>query len=158
MTSRGGPANAGVLFKVNTDNTGYTVLHNFTGGASDGAAPIGSVVVSGNTIFGTTSAGGAANEGTAFRMNLDGTGFSVLHSFSSSTGDGASVPVGTPVLSGSALYFMTEFGGLGFGTIYKLGTDGSNPTVLHYFTGGVGGDGIDGGHPFGDLTFVGNTL
>ena len=102
-----------MLFKVNTDNTGYTMLHNFTGGTSDGAGPVGSVVVSGNFIYGATRIGGASNEGTLFRMNLDGTNFTLLHSFSSSTCDAAANPAGGPVLSGSSLYLMTTFGGFG---------------------------------------------
>jgi uncharacterized repeat protein (TIGR03803 family) len=160
MTVSGGPANAGVIFKMNADNTGYTVLHFFQGGAGDGAQPVGSVVVSDGVMYGATRSGGAANAGTLFRMNLDGTGFALVHSFDASSGDGAALPAGTPVLFGSALYIMTSAGGFGNGTIYKVGIDGSNPTVMHYFTGGTAGDGIDAGSPTSgaDLTLVGNRL
>ena len=37
-------------------------------------------------IFGITSNGGAHNQGTIFKMNLDGTGFTTVYSFAASTG------------------------------------------------------------------------
>src|SRR6266699_5486290 len=47
----GGP---NIVFKLNTDATGFTNLHNFTG--SDG--PSVGLVASGNALYGTTAYGG----------------------------------------------------------------------------------------------------
>jgi uncharacterized repeat protein (TIGR03803 family) len=57
------------VFAVNTDGTGFTNLHSFTGG-SDGANPLAALILSGNTLCGTTSAGGALGVGTVFSLSL----------------------------------------------------------------------------------------
>ena len=69
----GGP-NDGTVFKINTNGTGLKGLHNFSGG-SGGVEPSGSLVVSGNTLYGTTQSGGNSDNGTVFAVNTDGTGF-----------------------------------------------------------------------------------
>src|SRR5262245_22950527 len=59
MTSGGGGASdAGVVFSMNTDGTGFGVLHRFSGGANDGAQPLGSVTLSGTKVYGMTYKGG----------------------------------------------------------------------------------------------------
>jgi uncharacterized repeat protein (TIGR03803 family) len=63
----GGSANLGTVFAVKTDGS-ETVLHSFSGG-NDGASPVSDLIAgSGGKLFGTTSAGGAANAGTVFRI------------------------------------------------------------------------------------------
>ncbi len=57
-----------------------TVLKHFTG--SDGAWPDAGLVLSGSTLYGTTSLGGSSNKGTVFQMNTDGTGYTVLKNYS----------------------------------------------------------------------------
>jgi len=66
--SGGSPGNYGVVFKVNTDGSGYAVLKNFTGG--DGAYPEASLVLAGSTVYGTT-------EGAASRNTPPDTGYSL---------------------------------------------------------------------------------
>jgi uncharacterized repeat protein (TIGR03803 family) len=58
------------VFKVNTDGTGFTVLKSFTG-YGDGSGP-SDLVLSGGTLYGTTSRGGNLNIGTVFRIDLSG--------------------------------------------------------------------------------------
>ena len=53
----------------------YIIIHNFAGGANDGANPQGDLTISGTTCYGTTYAGGSAGLGTVFKVNTDGTGF-----------------------------------------------------------------------------------
>ena len=84
MTFQGGSGGAGTIFQINLDGTGLTILHNFTGGPSDGANPLGSLTLSGSTLYGMTFSGGANNDGTIFKVNTDGTGFQLLHSFDGS--------------------------------------------------------------------------
>src|SRR5215831_4231023 len=55
----GGSSGYGSVFAVNTDGTGFTNLHSFTGG-SDGANPIGGLILSSNTLYGTTANGGSS--------------------------------------------------------------------------------------------------
>jgi uncharacterized repeat protein (TIGR03803 family) len=106
-TENGGTAGRGTLFKVNTDGTGYRVLKSFT--CTDSfAGPQGGLVLSGSTLYGTTYCGGTASQGTVFQVSTDGTGYSVLKSF---TGSDGARPAAGLVMCGSALYGTTIFGG-----------------------------------------------
>src|SRR5665647_556844 len=53
----GGSPGDGTVFAVHTDGTGFTTLHNFTGG-SDGNLPVAGLILSGNTLYGTAANGG----------------------------------------------------------------------------------------------------
>src|SRR5204863_8871854 len=76
--SRGGGANSGTIYKVNTDGTGFTTLHSFSAldavgqTNNDGAFPLGALMLSGNTLYGTTYRGGATGTGTVFKISTDG--------------------------------------------------------------------------------------
>ena len=87
-----------------------TILHNFTGGTSDGSMPDGSLTLSGTKLYGMTEAGGSSNTGALFSMNTDGSSFGLLHSFTGGASDG-STPYGSLTLSGAKLYGMTVGGG-----------------------------------------------
>lgn len=156
-TANQGAAGGGVVFAVNTDGTGYAVLHTFTNAAPDGYQPLGSVVLNDSTLYGTTYYGGSANGtsgyGTVFAVNADGSGYQTLHSFTTATGY---KPYGTVTVDGSTLYGMTYYGsGSGVGSIYSLNTDGGNYTTLHTFAGGT----ADGSKPLGGtLTLSGGVL
>lgn len=157
MTRIGGSSNLGTVFKMNSDGTGFELLHSFTGGAADGSLPYGDLTLSGATLYGMSYQGGEGY-GTVFKISTDNTGFSLLHSFSQSTapgGIGGVGPYGSLTLSGSTLYGMTELGGDGRkGTVFKINTDGSGFYVLHEFDGAT----ADGARPLGDLTLSGSTL
>src|SRR6266566_2223067 len=77
----GGSSGNGTVFAVNTDGTGFTNLHTFTASScyicpnSDGAYPFDGLILSGNTLYGTTVYGGSSGYGTVFAINTDGTGF-----------------------------------------------------------------------------------
>ena len=107
------------------------------------------LLVSGETIYGTTSAGGNADQGTVFTVHLDGTGFTNLHTFTNTEG---APNRGTLVLLGNNLFGMASYGLQG-GTLYSLNTNGTGFTVLHSFTGGN-----DGGLPLSGLTASDSTL
>src|ERR1035437_6020336 len=157
----GGSSGAGTVFKVNTDGSGFTNLYSFTGG-SDGAIPNAGLILSGNTLYGTARLGGSAGNGTVFKLNTNGTGFTRLHSFTVLHGsppensDGAT-PYGGLILSGNTLYGTAWGGGIsGNGTVFKLNTDGTVFTTLHSFT--AGSFNSDGANPFDELILSGNTL
>jgi uncharacterized repeat protein (TIGR03803 family) len=122
MTLRGGSVGGGTIYKINTDGTGYQILHSFTGdAANDGAYPVGGLAVSGDgsVLFGTTLGGGPFAAGTVFSINTDGSGFTILHQFSGA-GDGG-VPWSGVTVSGSSLYGTTSQGGaFGNGTVFKM--------------------------------------
>jgi uncharacterized repeat protein (TIGR03803 family) len=136
----GGPGDNGTVFSLNTDGAGFTVLHSFTAYKgftnSDGADPQSSLVLSGNTLYGTASQGGPQQGGTVFALHTDGTGFAILHSFSINPGEAAD-PEGGLVLSGNVLYGTTASGGSGGrDTVFRLNTDGTEFAILHSFTAG----------------------
>jgi uncharacterized repeat protein (TIGR03803 family) len=119
MTTFGGSANNGVIFSINTDGSGFTLLHSFVGGANDGASPLGSLLINGTDLYGTTASGGASNEGTVFHIATDGTSFSILHSFADNP-DGRK-PIDNVILLNGTLYGMTVFGGaFDQGTIFAI--------------------------------------
>ena len=100
------------------------------------------MILSGNTLYGTASAGGSSGNGTVFAVNTDGTGFTNLHSFTATSGsqaygtnsDGAN-PYGGLILSGNTLYGTARYGGSsGNGTVFAVNTDGTGFTNLHSFT------------------------
>jgi uncharacterized repeat protein (TIGR03803 family) len=156
MTNSGGTAGSGTVFKINTNGTGFSLLHSFAGGTTDGSNPYDSLTLSGSTLYGMTQTGGTANSGTIFKIGTDGTGFGLLQSF---TGTGGAAPGSTPhgslIIDGSTLYGMTSAGGSSNkGTVFQVGTNGSGYSVVHTFTGGT----TDGSGPNGSLIQSGTTL
>src|SRR5205814_591137 len=136
---------AGTLFKVQPDGSGFTVLKLFKADSMDGANPFG-VVLTGSVLYGTTLYGGISNNGTIYKINTDGTGYTVLKRFAGS--DGANPAFATLILSGSVLHGATLYGGSsGYGTVFKMNTDGTGYSVLKNFTGGN-----DGRYPNSALT------
>jgi uncharacterized repeat protein (TIGR03803 family) len=156
MTSQGGAARLGVVFRVNTNGTGYTNLHSFAGGPNDGAGPPGSLTLDGSTLYGMTQEGGpsVARLGMVFKMNTDGSGFTNLHFFAGGTNDGAT-PTGSLTLANGWLYGMTSVGGAhNMGTVFRVSTDGRSYTNFHSFAGGTN----DGATAYGSLLLSGSTL
>jgi uncharacterized delta-60 repeat protein len=150
-TADGGAFWNGTVFKVNTDGTGYTVLKHFTGNI-DGGWPYGGLVLSGATLYGTANGGGSYGAGTAFKINVDGSGFSVLRSFSGGFDGGG--PSAGLVMSGANLYGTATWGGnVGNGTVFMLNINGSGFSVLKDFT-----DYAEGTTPVGDLLLSDDTL
>jgi uncharacterized repeat protein (TIGR03803 family) len=139
-TNGGGAFNYGTVFEL--DSTGNeTVLYSFTG-LLDGASPYAGVVRDGaGNLYGTTGEGGAFSHGTVYRLDSSGVE-TVLHSFNGGT-DGAYPSAGLTLDAAGNLYGTANEGGAAGnagdnGTIFELNSTGSF-TVLHTFTGGVGG-------------------
>jgi uncharacterized repeat protein (TIGR03803 family) len=148
-TYQGGASNLGTVFRINTDGTGFVVLKYFND--NDGANPVAGLLLSGTTLYGTTVYG--HNYGTVFKMNTDGSGFAVLKYF---TGSDGAYPNASLVLSGTTLYGTTAQGGItnssGYGTVFKLNTDGAGYTILKCFNKS------DGELLFDHLVLSGETL
>jgi uncharacterized repeat protein (TIGR03803 family) len=170
--SAGGANGKGTLFSLATNGTGFTVLHEFglldvgTGTNVDGAIPRGGLLLSGGTLYGTASGGGANGAGVVFSLNTNGTGFTILHHFaamdtlSATNADGA-FPCSDLVLSSNVLFGTTLAGGPGGrGTVFTVGTNGSGFAVLHAFQATAATTGInsDGASPVGGLILSGNVL
>jgi uncharacterized repeat protein (TIGR03803 family) len=149
-TSSGGSTDNGTIFAINTSGSNYSVLYSFTGGGN-GADPEAGLVLSSNTLFGTTYTGGQSGEGSVFRVSTGGLLFTNIHSFLGGT-NGAN-PEAPLVLSGNTLYGTTDGGGSGHGTIFQVNLDGSGFATLHSFNGSS-----DGANPEAGLILAGSTL
>lgn len=156
-TTGGGDFGLGTIFRVNTDGTDFTTLYSFSGSPS-GAGPWTGLVLSGNTLYGTSRGGGGFDEGTVFGVNIDGTGYRQLHSFTGGADEGGD-PSATLLLANNVLY-GTVAGGFGpngivvlVGSVFKVNTDGAGFRTLHVFSGGS-----NGMSPIADLIVSGNVL
>jgi uncharacterized repeat protein (TIGR03803 family) len=145
----------------------FTTLHRFHG--NDGATPFASLILSGNTLYGTASSGGSADNGTVFAVNSDGTGFTNLHSFAAGNTNSSGVytnrdgtgPEAGLMVSGNTLYGTAKYGGSsGNGTLFAVNTDGTGFTNLHSFaaTYDFYHTNSDGANPAAGLILSGNTL
>jgi len=152
MTPYGGSNNVGVIFRMNTDGSDYSVLHHFVGGGSDGSRPGGSLLLLGSTLYGMTSGGGSYSFGTIFKINIDGSGFGILRSFGGYYTNDGSVPNGSLIHSGGSLYGLATGGACGGATIFKINTNGTDFVILRSL-----GD-TDGLNPRGDLILQDSVL
>ena len=144
MTIGGGTGSVGVIFKMDTDGSDYTNLHNFAGGNADGRTPCGNLTLSGGVLYGMTFQGGTNDTGIIFKMDIDGNNYTNLHDFAGGNDDGAN-PRGSLIISGDSLAGMTSEGGNNLcGVIFRIGLNGNNYTNLHEFTGGAN----DGDRPY----------
>src|SRR5579863_4467487 len=125
----------GVAFKL--DKTGKdTVLHRFSGGASDGQFPEALLIRdSAGNLYGTTIQGDQYDEGIAFKLDKKGKE-TILFVFDVTVG---SEPFPGVISDASGNLYGTTAGGgsCGDGTAFELDTAGTE-TVLHDFCGGDG--------------------
>jgi uncharacterized repeat protein (TIGR03803 family) len=165
--SAGGIHGYGTIFEI-TPGGSLTTLYSFCSQANcaDGSAPAAALVQApdGN-FYGTTTSGGALNNGgTVFKITPAGK-LTTLYNFCSQ----ANCPDGdqplAPLVQGSDgnFYSTTYSGGAyGFGTVFKITTAGKL-TTLYSFCANAGCP--DGEHPYGgglvqasDGNFYGTTI
>jgi uncharacterized repeat protein (TIGR03803 family) len=134
----GGLSNAGTLFRLNKDGTAFQVIYTFPD-FSNGYSPVGGLVEgSSGALYGTTFYGGSAGTGVVFRINKDGTGYTLLKSLDGGTQLG--YPYNGVTLAGNYLYGACGYGGAeNKGGVFRVRTDGANYQVLHDFTGANSG-------------------
>jgi uncharacterized repeat protein (TIGR03803 family) len=119
----------------------YKVLYRFQGEGAQGG-PTSLVRDAAGVLYGTTEGDGAFGYGTVFELIENGKKKTVLHSFAGYPTDGAYPLAGLLRDAAGNLYGTTSGGGadgnVGFGTIFKIDTTGTE-TVLYSFTGGSDG-------------------
>ena len=134
----------GTVFKFSSTAGTNATLYRFLGG-SDGEDPRAGIILGRNGyLYGVTSAG-SGNYGTVFRINTNGnaTSFLSLHQFTNSGGDGAT-PLGS-LVEGSGTdsnnFYGTAYGGgtNGYGTVFKVNSNGTSFVTLHQFSGTADG-------------------
>src|ERR1035441_2680879 len=107
----------------------FTTLHTFTGG-SDGSNPFGSLILSGNTLYGAADTGTSYGYGTVFKVNTDGTAFKVLETFNGVNNEAYPSYL---LLSGNTLYGPSGGQGTTSGALFAVNTNGTGFTTLHTF-------------------------
>jgi uncharacterized repeat protein (TIGR03803 family) len=171
MTPDGGENRSGTIFKVSTNGLGYTNFYSFSAPAgspytnSDGASPLGSLLLLDGMLYGTASSGGSNACGTIFEVDTNGAVLTVLHCFSATNGagingDGAHPQAGL-VMWSNVLYGTALDGGKsGYGTVFSLKADGTDFRTLYSFTStnNAAGTNIDGAYPRGSLVLSGSVL
>jgi uncharacterized repeat protein (TIGR03803 family) len=134
----------GVVFKLTTTGK-ETVLHTFTGGATDGSYPLSGVNpdTKGN-LYGTAFGGGANGKGIAF--TITNRVYNRMWDFGSGS-DAASPVAGFTIAGNNKLYSALSTGGtLGSGALVVLDPITKTEKVLHSFNYS-----IDGGSPAADI-------
>lgn len=141
-TLRGGADDKGTIYRITTDGTDFTVLHEFDG--DDGENPEGQLVVFDGMLYGTTLIGGARNRGTIYRVSTSGA-FELLYSFPafSAVRDGLGInDVGSNPRAGlmystaDLTFYGTAYNGgeHGHGTVFRY-TPGAEAQLVHAFGG-----------------------
>jgi uncharacterized repeat protein (TIGR03803 family) len=136
----------GLIYRLAVDGSSIETVYQFK--VTDAFSPFsGLLLASDGKLYGTTSLGAATESnstGTVYRLNTDGSNFSVLHRFqvytaSNSIGNPINVDGANPegeLVEGSDgyLYGVARTGGPnGNGTVFKMSKDGTSFTVLHAF-------------------------
>ena len=165
------PIGSGTLFSIRTNGADFSVIHAFATFRgdfyqqtnSDGASPTAALLLGkDDRLYGSAPEAGRGGSGVLFRLDRNGSNFTVLHAFNYAP------PLGFP----DASYGLSPYGGLaqgsdgllygaawaggffpdgGFlaGTLYRVNPDGSGLALLHSFaelTGG-GTTNADGADP-----------
>lgn len=130
-TLTGGAGGTGTVFAINTDGSNFLTLYSFSvtdplaGTNADGASPAAGLFLSGNVLYGTTSAGGGGGAGTVFALDPFVPDFRAFHSFEPVAGDGTNNhgahPVAPLLRVGNALFGTAFAGGPGgSGTVFRI--------------------------------------
>jgi uncharacterized repeat protein (TIGR03803 family) len=149
----GGANSAGTIFTLATNGANYNVIYDFGASGNDGTLP-GELLLSGGTLFGATQIGGTNSYGTIYALSTNGTNYKILRSFTNAPDAANPYSFAGLIAGGATLYGASQNGGTnGYGTIFKIDTNGNNYAVLHQF-----GSNADGRTPQGRLLLLGATL
>lgn len=133
----------GAVYRISPDGA-EDVIHVFGNISQDGSGPNAVIQASDGNLYGTTQIGGANNQGSAFKIGLDGT-YTQIHSFGSVTGDALQPSNHTALLEADGdLYGVAASGGQG--TFYGM-TFGGAVVVCHVFKGGSSDGSAPNGTP-----------
>lgn len=156
-TLRGGPSDAGTVFKVSTGGGAGSTIATFDG--NNGRNPEGALALGpdGN-LYGTTLIGGAADRGTVFRITPSGT-LTTLHSFPAlgtfvngvATNAGGANPRAALTLAADGNFYGTAYQGgrAGYGVVFRMTPTGTM-SVVHDFAGSPS----EGGFPLSAVALL----
>jgi uncharacterized repeat protein (TIGR03803 family) len=139
----------GIIFSLPVTGGTPTTLASLNG-VNESPPPSG-LIVSGDTLYGTTWGGGTNGYGEVFSVPITGGTPTILASFNNTNG---SAPLGSLVADVNGNLYGTTYGGgtYGEGTVFSLPMTGGVINVLTSFNG------TNGAAANGDLILSGNTL
>jgi uncharacterized repeat protein (TIGR03803 family) len=124
----GGPGNTGGLFSMDKNGANFQVMYNFPD-PDNGYFPEGGVIEGpGGILYGMFAQ--SSNGSGLYRINLDGTGYTVLKFFGAGELIG---PVGGLRLYQGYLYGVCQVGGNFRGGVFRIRPDGTGYQQLHVF-------------------------
>ena len=134
-TRFGGASNFGSVYEMDLNGENFRLLHSFLG-AEGGAYPSGGLAHIDSKLWGVTddgwqSASQPENNGTIYKLDIDGDNFDVVHYFENSSDPGAeSDPVGELVEVDDRIYGTTMSGGaIRRGVLYSVLANGTDYKV-----------------------------
>ena len=140
--------NEGDIYSVPLSGANPDIISDFN--ETDGSEPFGSLLLVGNTLYGTTSMGGVGSDGVVFSVPTAGGDPTVLANFNGA--DGADPEAGL-IVSNNILYGTTQSGGANnVGEVFSVPITGGAVTVLGSFSG------TNGRTPDGPLTLQNGIL
>ncbi len=141
-----------LLFGIKTDGTNYSVLHLFDNQITGTVVPE-LTEGAGGQLFGILSLPDQFPPSPSiFRINKDGSGYSILKTLSQTGSDGINSNHGPIYYNGYLYGVCTNFGNSASsnGSIFRISENGTDFSVIKYFTI----DGADGATPEGGLTLA----
>lgn len=129
-TSEGPPGS--VLFRLNPDGSSFTAVRLFT---NSPVHPTTLIFGSDGVLYGADMGGGNNKTGAVFKLSTDGSNLTVLHNFTTNSGEARSPYVWVLQGTDGALYGSSGGGINNGGALFRINTNGSDYSVLHYFSG-----------------------
>src|SRR5439155_15104705 len=139
--SGGSNTTRGTVFRVMKDAADFRVLRHFASGAGGSRPPAGVIEASDGLLYGVTATGGSNGlNGTIFKLNKDGTGYTAFWHFTGTAADGKQPQAGLIEGRDGFLYGTTFGAGITVpGNVFKIRKDGTGFSVLHRFEGTADG-------------------
>ncbi|MBI5385685.1 MAG: hypothetical protein HZA90_13485 [Verrucomicrobia bacterium] len=140
---------AGTVFTLNPDGSGYRILHHFAGTAGGGGHTGTLVEGADGALYGATTTSGSTDYATLFRLNRDGTGFQIQSNGNWTTGE-SSGPLLPLIRGNDGVFFgVAPMGGtnrhwyLGnpVGALFRFDPDGAGYTTMLHFQSYFGTEG-----------------
>lgn len=145
-TVLGGSEGNGVIYSINTDVTGFTVLFN---NLENG---ISAMISDGTYLYGYSLNGGTSYPGLIFKIKKDGTEYSIIKELDELGSD----PSGYLTIINNKLFGQAYVGPDGNGGIYSLNTDGTGFNILYECNSSFVD--LNGERPVGKPIFINNEL
>jgi uncharacterized repeat protein (TIGR03803 family) len=126
----GGAGGAGAVFSLPTTGGTLSVLATFALPSPYKIPTYSGLIAVGSTLYGTSNAGGSANDGTVYSLPIGGGTPTILYSFTGGPSDGGS-PLTGVVSVGASLYGASASGGaMGYGAVFGVPLAGGSAKIL----------------------------